>query len=248
MERIHKMKKQILIIEDHPKWMETICQIAEAVSYETKLYKASNLKDAYQIAMEANIDLFIIDIILDTRETGDTSGIAFADNIRHHSKYQYTPIIFITSLEDPKLKAYSNIHCYSYIEKPFDRQRTIGIIEEALAIPLEKCHKEDIYFRKDGILHGFRVEDITHIVVKAHTTTVYCRQETAKVAYCSIKHLLEKEELHSFVRCNKSTIINRKHIKYIDPVNLYVKLHNVETRIEIGVIIKKEFLEEIEND
>lgn len=242
------MRKQVLIIEDHPKWMDIACQIVRAVSFETKIYTAFNLKDAYQIAMEANIDLFIIDIILDAKVSGDTSGMTFADNIRQHSKYRYTPIIFITSLEDPKLKAYSNIHCYSYVEKPFDRQKTIEIIEEALAIPLKKNQKEDIYFRRNGILHGFRIDDITHIEVNGHKTVVHCRRETARVAYCSVKQLLEKEELHSFVQCNKSTIINRKHIEYIDPVNLYVKLCGIDKPIVIGSIIKKGFLQEIEND
>lgn len=245
MESAYKMKKRVLIVEDHPKWMEKISEIVSAVSVDVQIHTATNVKDAYLISMETNIDLFIVDIILDTQVIGDVSGMTFAENIREHMKYRYIPIIFITSLEDPKLKAYSNIHCYSYIEKPFDRQKVIEAVEEALEIPLKKQRAEYVYFRRDGILHGFCVDDIMYIEVKGHATTVYSCMETAKVAYYSIKRLLQLPELEAFIQCNRGVIVNRKFIKYVDATNRYVKLDGVEEPIEIGTVIKKEFLQEL---
>ena len=33
----------------------------------TILYKAENISEAYRIAMEKNIDVFIVDVVLDTK-------------------------------------------------------------------------------------------------------------------------------------------------------------------------------------
>ena len=45
----------------------------------------------------------LLDIILDPRTSGDASGMKFADHIREVERYHFTPIIFITGLEDPSL-------------------------------------------------------------------------------------------------------------------------------------------------
>ena len=60
---------------------------------------------------------FIVDIILEKTKNGDMSGMTFADNIREIERYKATPIIFTTSLEDPKLHAYAHLHCYQYFDK-----------------------------------------------------------------------------------------------------------------------------------
>ena len=58
------MKKKILIIEDNPKWLKRIEDIVSLTSWETEIFTASELRDAYEIAMGNSIDLFVIDIIL----------------------------------------------------------------------------------------------------------------------------------------------------------------------------------------
>ncbi|MBD5394603.1 MAG: response regulator transcription factor [Lachnospiraceae bacterium] len=242
------MQKNILILEDSPKWLANMKKIAESVSYETEVFAVVNLKEAYQIAMKYSIDLFVIDIILDVNASGDTSGMEFANNIRQNKKYQFTPIIFVTSLEDPRLRAYSNIHCYSYIEKPYNEEETAKIIEQALAIPLKKENcKEYIYFRKEGILYGFRIDEIIYIESSTQKTRVHSVYETIEISRRSIKNLLTELDSDAFIQCNRGVIINRDYIEYIDPANRFVKLRNVEKQVEIGAVMKSRFLKEIEN-
>lgn len=242
------MQKEILIIEDNIKWLENIKEAVNSVSGEIKVFAEDKLAEAYQIAMERNIDLFIIDIILNPGITGDVSGMKFAENLRQNEKYRFTPIIFVTSLEDPKLLAYANIHCYGYIEKPFKKEEAAKIIEEALSIPLKKENrKEYVYFRKEGILYGLRKEDIVYIESSAHGTIICSVFETIKIPYWTIKNLLIELNSCAFIQCNRNTIINKKYIEYIDSTNRYVKLRNINLRIEIGIIMKNRFLQEIEN-
>ena len=87
---LRQMKKRILIIEDSTKWIEEITELIKETSYETTIFVATNITEAYLLAMENSIDLFIIDIILDVNVPGDVSGIKFADNIRKNIKYQYS--------------------------------------------------------------------------------------------------------------------------------------------------------------
>lgn len=107
--------KQILVVEDNKYSMNRICSILKEIEGITVI-KAENSGEAYQCAMEYSIDLFIIDIILDSTKEADVSGMSFAETVRKMEKYKMTPIIFTTCLEDPELHAYAHLHCYEYLK------------------------------------------------------------------------------------------------------------------------------------
>lgn len=127
--------KSILVLEDNPAALEHLSAIIKVLDMRNDVYSFMNLKDAYQCAMERAIDLFLIDIILDTSHPGDVSGLKFAENIREVEAYRFTPIIFITSLEDPKLYTYEKLHCYHFIEKPFKEEQVKQSVEQCLKFP-----------------------------------------------------------------------------------------------------------------
>lgn len=93
--------KTILILEDNAREMERLVKIVREQGAQNEVICAVNLEQAYHMAMEKSIDLFLLDIILDPRTAGDASGMKFADHIREVERYHFTPIIFITGLEDP---------------------------------------------------------------------------------------------------------------------------------------------------
>jgi len=67
--------KKILILEDNPVALEHLETLVREVDARNDIYAFDNIKDAYQCAMEKTIDLFLIDIILDTKKPGDASGL-----------------------------------------------------------------------------------------------------------------------------------------------------------------------------
>ena len=75
------IKKKILIVEDSEYYMNLVTDSLINIE-NTILYKAVNISEAYRIAMEKNIDVFIVDVVLDTKVLGDVSGIVFVDRIR----------------------------------------------------------------------------------------------------------------------------------------------------------------------
>ena len=87
--------KTILILEDNAREMERLVKIVREQGAQNEVICAVNLEQAYHMAMEKSIDLFLLDIILDPRTAGDASGMKFADHIREVERYHFTPIIFI---------------------------------------------------------------------------------------------------------------------------------------------------------
>ena len=154
------MNKKILILEDNDAALIHIAGLINEIDNKLDIKMFNNIRDAYLCAMENRIDLFIVDIILDIKHPGDTSGLKFIDNIRKIQYYEFTPVIFITSLEDAKSYTYENLHCYKFIEKPFDNKNVKKIIEECLKFPGEINSIKTLYYRCDGIMKLYMLNAI----------------------------------------------------------------------------------------
>ena len=237
-----------MIIEDNEKSMEMLVKIVRNVDDSLLVKCAKDVDGAYAAAMEYDIDLFLVDIILNPKDSGDVSGIKFADNIRKIKKYQYTPIVIITSLEDPKLYAYSDIHCYSYVEKAYDADRVSRIIREALNSPKRKVVNNNIFFRKEGILYKKRISEIVYIENSRNKRIIHSVNDDLELPYKPCKAILEELNSNKFVQCSRYAIVNKDYIESIDTVNRFVKLKGRKEQVEIGVILKNKFLGEVLDD
>lgn len=232
--------RKILILEDNLAALEHLAGIIRELDIKNEVYSFVDLKDAYQCAMERTIDLFLIDIILDTSHPGDVSGLKFAENIREVESYRFVPIIFITSLEDSKLYTYEKLHCYSFMEKPFDEAKVKQTVEQCLKFP-ESCKRsKTLFFRKEGIILAVEREDITYAESSEHIMHIYTRQgDVLKIPYITLKKLLEEVDSPDFIQCSRNTIINRKYIQNVDIPNRMIHLKGSYARVEIGVMFKK---------
>lgn len=240
------MKRNVLIVEDNKICMETLAEIIkECDSASVTVYCAQNSAEAYKYAMEARIDLFLVDIMLDNSVANDVSGIVFVDRIREMERYQFVPVIFITALEDHKLSAFSNLHCYGYIEKPFDYVKLKELIASAMKYPVrEERKKRYIYYRKDGILYSLDTEQVIYLESVRRKLVVHKSDEEVEIPYRTCSSILNELDGENFLQCNRNVIINRQYIDCVDEVNRYVRMRN-GTNLEIGRILKKRFLKEL---
>ncbi len=240
--------KNVLILEDNQITRNLIVEILSGVAKNLKVYAVGNIYEAYKIAMTQGIELFIVDIVLDTSVPGDVSGIEFVDRIRKITSYKYVPVVILASLEDPKFFVFNHLHCYSYLEKPVDIDTMKKVLKEALEVPVIRYEKEYAYFRRDGILYSILKSDILYIETANRKNRIVCRKEQINVAYKSCKSFLEELDSKQFIQCNRSTIVNKKHIKAVDYVNRYIYLKEPGMVLELGVSIKKRFLQELMDD
>lgn len=232
--------KKILILEDNETHMIALCNILSDIN-DIQIFKAYNVAEASYMLSLNIFDVFLIDIVLDAKMPGDVSGINFINNIRDNRRYQYAPVIFITALEDPKLTAYKELHCYNYIEKPFDSKEVLKTVEDALGFPVLVPKKEFVYFRKDGILYSVKIEEIVYISASRQGIEVHTIKDCLRLSYRTISEILQELESSNFVQCHRSIIVNKNYIEHYDLTNRYIKLRGVDEIVEIGSIMKKQF-------
>lgn len=237
--------KKVLIVEDNEIHGKTLIRLIKEIDYEIQLFYADNIEDAYRLSMENTINLFLVDIILNTETRGDISGLTFAQRIRGVSKYSFTPLIFITSLEDPKLHAYREIHCFGYIEKPFNPLEVKSLIIKAFEFPVFQDKEKNIFFRKDGVVYSVKCKDIVYIENIRRSIEVHTTKETLTIPYKTCEKILEELDSDEFIQCSRYAIINKNFVKYVDYTNRFVRLHGVEDDIEIGISMKKRFKHEL---
>ena len=242
------MKRTVLIIEDNLTQMEMLKKLVLEVEPDVKVYTASAPGPAYEILMEGTIDIFLVDIILDTTRPGDASGMRLVEKFRKLEKYMFTPVVFITSLEDATKYAYTDLNCLGYIEKPFAPENVKRYIKKALNFASTREKESTLYFRNDGIIYPIKVKDIIYMECQSRKVEIHLKGEPVfPVSYKTCKELLEEADSDSLLQCSRSTIINKDYVQNIDPVNRYIRMKNGE-KAEIGITYKKRVLKEFGDD
>lgn len=232
--------KKILLLEDNKTTLEYMKKVVQEVPIKSNVYSCDNIKDAYKSALEKTIDLFIVDIILDVSNPGDSSGLKFVDSIRQIERYNFIPVIFVTSLEDARLYTYEKLHCYSFVEKPFDAKRLKELVVQCLNFPSSRKEEKTLYFRKDGIILAVERDDIVYAESINHIMHIYTsNKDQMSIPYITLKKLIEEADSPNMIQCSRSTVVNKAYIHNIDFPNRMIQLKNNLGRVEIGIMYKK---------
>lgn len=237
------MYKNILVLEDNVHTAQVIQKIISNMDIKVKIECFAKVEEAYKYALEHAVDVFVVDIILDTTIPGDTSGIIFAQKIREIRKYYFTPLIFITALSDPELYLYRNLQCFGYIEKPFVKEQIIKLLDKALFYKTEREENHVICFRKDGIIYPIKECEIILAQVCNHHMSLVTNTEEIEIPYKTIKAFLNEVVSEDLIQCNRYTVINKSRIEKIDFGNRYIHLRGYVHSVEIGITYKKEIQE-----
>ena len=241
--------KNVLILEDNKSTQELLKNIFSRLEIHSQISVADSAKDAYVLAVGGFYDLFVVDVVLDHRKASDVSGMAFVERIREIEYYKLTPVIFITGLEDPKFYAYSQLHCYSYLEKPFDFHAAALLFTEVLKSTRNRPEiTENFYFRKDGILYSVETRKIVYIEIQAKKNYLHCVDGTMVLPYVPLADFTRELDPRYFLQCNRSTVVNRRFISAVDTVNNYVSLKKNFGTLDIGRVIKQDFLNRFRDD
>ena len=239
------MKKNVLIIEDNETQLEMLKKIVLEVNSDATVYTASESSAAYKILMEKTIDFFLSDIILNTKNPGDVSGIKLIEKVRTIPKYMFTPVIFITSLEDESGYAYKDLNCLGYIEKPFAPDNVKKLLSKAMNYSTEKERDITLCFRKDGVIFPIKENEIVYIESTNHSLTIYlCNGKKHEMPYRTCKQILEETDSRNLLQCSRNTIVNRQYILNIDLSNRYITLDNNMGKVEIGITYRKSISQE----
>ena len=232
--------KKILILEDNLDTLKYIEAIVKEIDPQNRVFSFTGVQDAYCCAMEKSIDLFIIDIILDTRQPGDSPGLRFVENLRKVGCYEFTPVLFVTSLEDAKLVTYERLHCYRFVEKPFDAEVLKDLVGQCLRFPGKTRENKTLYFQQDGIIFVIDSKDIVYVESCNHLLYIYTNKgDKLEVPYYTLKKFYEQIDHEDFLQCRRNTVVNRKYIDCIDSTNRFIRLKGKLGEVEIGMVYRK---------
>lgn len=232
--------KNVLILEDDRESSRLLSDLLSECREELAIYTAYDEKEAMQMAMDCYMDLFIIDILLHDGVGNDISGLIFTKRIRQNSRYEITPIIFITSIANLELHTYREISCFSYILKPLNQakqKKLIDKVDKLFKGSSRSPEEEYYYFKVDYVYYPVRIDELVLVRCEGRKLLVQTVKETFYVSRLSMKRLkedLRKMGNHSLVECRRGVLVNQNYIENIDTVARYLKLRNIDELVDFG--------------
>lgn len=239
----------VLILEDNETSRNALVKIVRSCMSNIQVFAFDNRAEAYVCAMDQNIDLFLLDIILEPKERSDSSGIQFAKDIRDNIRYKAKPIIFITTLAGLEAPLLKQVHCYDYIEKPLDANRVKKHVLEALeAIAAGKRERnpEQVSLRYNGVSYPITVDNVIYIVSRRGILYIHDLEGVIEIPHFSANAFLKRVRDNKFLIPVKGTAVNIQYIKSVDFSQKKVYLKQTKDVIDIGGKLKKRFREEFE--
>ena len=210
-------EKNILILEDELPSLNFMKAIVEEIcTAEYKVYAYSNRQDACGFLKEHKVALFLVDIMLENEKSGKGSGYEFVKQIRKRKEYQFTPVIFITGMEEPREGAYKELHCYGYIQKPFSVFEVQQIIKQCLAFPIKEASKK-LRLKKEGIY--LLIEQSEVVYIKATRGRMYLKMKDGsqmKFSYMPLADVLKDITEEEMLLCGKGEAVNKRYVDYVN--------------------------------
>lgn len=232
--------KKVLILEGNKAVLTALKQLVEGLGANVSVHAFQRAEEACRFTMEREVDLFLVDIILESGKQEDTSGLTFVEAVRRMGRYAFTPVIFITSLEDSGRYAYEELHCYRYFEKPFDWRELQRAVYDCLRWWVSHRPVRKLYYRRDGLIISI---DPDHVVC-VHSTgrgLELCMKDGNKIGipYLSLKRYLDEAGDHRVLQCSKAAAVNPQYLDYIDSTRSIIYMNEGRQQVEMGGTYRK---------
>ena len=231
---------RVLVLEDETYSRNALVKILCGISKEITVDAAADLVSARMLLKDSiSFDLFLLDINLEPSDKEDCSGIRFAEEIRSMRRYEFTPLVMVTSVAELEMEAYRRLHCYQYLVKPYIREEIETLVKKIL-FHLKSTERPSVILKKDGINYKIGCDDILCCKAIPRGVCLFLKGEQLNIPYVSIRQLLEKLPEKQFFQCHRMYIVNRDAVKYYDLVNQVIQVEGCEEQIDIGVTYKPE--------
>ena len=234
-----KRGKHILILEDEVLLQEELKRLVEKSEPDCMVLETGDIKEAYQMANEYFIDLFLLDIILNPFCKEKREGLTFAENIRKIEEYEVTPIVFITSIAYYEKQAFHNIHCYDYLLKPIEEETAIEIFQRLLKNRRKRQTEYDeryIEFVDHGVIFPIRIKEIDFIEYAQRKLHVYTRGKKYSFKNITLSECIERMKGSSIIQIHKSILVNARKIITYDSVNriIQIEIESEKRILDVG--------------
>jgi len=214
-----------IIIDDEPLARTGIQLLVEETPELSYCGSFGNAHDASQFLQTNPVDLIFLDI-----KMSGLNGIEFARTIPRH-----TLVIFVTAFAEFAVDSYE-VEAVDYLVKPVDEKRFQKAVEKAAAYhalltthdktDTGKITGEYIFVRADRHFVKVNFADIVFVeALKDYVIIQTCSQRV--ITRMNLKAIHEQLPAATFLRVNKSYIINTRHITSFDNNSIMLGAHEI---------------------
>lgn len=228
----------ILVVEDDKLQLDSLKCLLKEYQPQNVILCASNYAQGLAYLAKFDINLFLLDVELDTSASAE-DGIELARQIRKHPKHPHTPIIFLTSIPERILEALNQTHCYDYLLKPYDREALYRCLDH-LTNPRETEETYISFADIQGIHIRLKSSEVLYFSSAGHQIQIHTTDCLYTTCTATLDAWAEKLD-SSFLRCHRKYIINLNYANHYDKTNRFVSIENES--IPVGRSYKNDFEE-----
>lgn len=226
---------KVLIAEDSYGTQRLLINAIKNIEPTCEVFTAVSESEAWRIAQDNYMHLFIIDNGLQ----GAATGYDLSLKIRNDQKYVYTPIIYETINPRPMLEYAIKFRYVDYIVKP----TPIEEIEKKLSIVfklIKSAPKSTIEVESKTGVEILDYSDILYITTHRKGIKILGRDKIL-FSHDVMRVVVEKLDFR-FAQCHKSFIVNCFYVNKIDLKSDHIFLKEDKVKIPIGRAFRNDFL------
>lgn len=228
-----------IIVDDEPIARKGVKKLVDQISQLELLDSFGSAEAAAEYIQTTEVDLIFLDI-----QMPGINGMEFARSIPKH-----TLIIFTTAYSEYALDSYE-VDAIDYLVKPIDPAKFRKAVDKAityhsLLLDEEKKTVEDveddcIFVKSDRRYFKVNLKDI--LFIEGLKDYVIIQMDGQRIiTHLSMKTMHNLLPQRTFLRINRSYIVNRNHIDSFDNNDVFIKQHE----IAIGNSYRDAFFEEL---
>lgn len=228
-----------IIVDDEPIARKGVKKLVDQISQLELLNSFNSAEAASEYIQTTDVDLIFLDI-----QMPGINGIEFARNIPKH-----TLIVFTTAYSEYALDSYE-VDAVDYLVKPIDPAKFRKAVDKAITYQtllldeekksVEHIEDECIFVKSDRRFFKVNLKDI--LFIEGLKDYVIIQMEDHRIiTRMNVKNIHDLLPKKTFLRINRSYIVNKNHIDSFDNNDVFIKKHE----IAIGNSYRDTFFEEL---
>lgn len=184
----------------------------------------ASTKEAISIlSKEPYFRAYFLDISTDP-DAENTDGLKIAEYIRHKTKNN-APIIFTTAFPKHIYHAVNDIHCTTYLLKPYTKEQLFRQLDNILGTERDFTIKTI-----DNIRIKLNFDDVFYFESHGRYIIAHTLHGEFMTRQYRLKQILELFPAY-FEQCHKSYIVNTRYIELIDPYAHLISLKKTKDKV-----------------
>lgn len=228
-----------IIVDDEPIARKGVKKLVDQISQLELLNSFGSAEAAAEYIQTTEVDLIFLDI-----QMPGINGMEFARSIPKH-----TLIIFTTAYSEYALDSYE-VDAIDYLVKPIDPAKFRKAVDKAITYhsllldeeekSVENVEDDCIFVKSDRRYFKVNLKDI--LFIEGLKDYVIIQMDGQRIiTHLSMKTMHNLLPQRTFLRINRSYIVNRNHIDSFDNNDVFIKQHE----IAIGNSYRDAFFEEL---